>query len=134
MLELNEGEEICPICSAINNPGAAEFGCDHFVAIIWEGELHWTHPMIDELITEIELIQEIIIDNEHLFNIVDDQLFNALDPNCHKSHDALFNILTDNQIKFGNSEGGGSTCYVESKNNLSDTLVVLNAFKQKLKG
>jgi len=41
MKELEEGDEACPICNAINNVAAAEIRCNHFVALCWENELHW---------------------------------------------------------------------------------------------
>jgi len=132
MKELEEGEELCPICSEINNPGALEFGRNHFVAMQLEGQLHWTNPKVDELITEIESIQEIIADNEHLFEIVDDKLYDILNPDFNLSHDILIEMLPSNQIKYGDSEGGGSTIYMENVDALDEIMFRLKELKQRV--
>ncbi|MBZ0267824.1 hypothetical protein K8I85_06700 [bacterium] len=33
-----DGQEVCPICRAVNEPGALST-CDHFLGTVWEGEL-----------------------------------------------------------------------------------------------
>ena len=131
MQELDNGEEFCPICNAINNPGAAELECDHFVALSWEGELFWTHPMIDKLIKEIELIQEIIVNREQISDTVHDQFYDVFKPDYNSTCDLLTEILPNNKLKYGNSEGGGVTWYLEKISILHETMIRLENFKQK---
>ena len=39
--ELEGGEEHCPICDRLNNPGAAD-ACEHYFGTIWDGGIMWS--------------------------------------------------------------------------------------------
>jgi hypothetical protein len=132
MKELEEGEEYCPVCKKINNPGAVKFNCSHFIALQFEGELHWSHPLIDELFGEISEIQEFLDSKTDLSFLEGDELFEAIDPYFNTSIDALENLLASIPISYGNSEIVGSTWYLEDKTLLSNMLQKLNDFKLKI--
>jgi hypothetical protein len=129
--ELDDGEEFCPICNAINNPGAAELECGHFVALSWESELHWTHPMIDKLIKEIEMIQEIIANYEQIYDTVHKQFYDVFNPDNNSTCDVLSKILPNHQLKYGNSEGGGVSWYLDNISILHETIIRLEDLKQQ---
>lgn len=38
--DLEDGQEICPICDRLNEPGADD-ACEHFVGSAWDGMLVW---------------------------------------------------------------------------------------------
>jgi hypothetical protein len=55
--ELEIGTEFCPICNAINTPSAAEFNCNHFIAMYWESELHWCNSELEQIVELVDIVQ-----------------------------------------------------------------------------
>jgi hypothetical protein len=103
-VELNEGEERCPICSKINNPGELDFSCNHFVALELEDSLHWIQPpALEELIEEVEAIQSILESNPEILEKDEDELMASIDPESYSAHSAISNLLSKEVITIDRS-------------------------------
>ncbi len=132
MKELNEGEEICPICKMINNPGFNEIHCPHYLALLWEGEIHWPQPIIEKLLMEIREIQEILFSHEQLGFTKSDTIFKALDPEFNSPTNSLFDLINEIQIIYENREDNGSSIYIDDISLLKSKLLNLIEFKLNL--
>jgi hypothetical protein len=87
--------------------------------------------MIDELIKEIEMIQEIIANYEQISDTVHEQFYDVFNPANNSTCDVLSKILPNNQLKYGNSEGGGISWYLDKIIILQETMIRLEDFKQQ---
>lgn len=56
--ELAEGEEICPICGAIGDPGSMTT-CEHYIGSEWDGDIIWSNSF-DEYRTSWGNVSELI--------------------------------------------------------------------------
>jgi len=59
--ELEEGQEICPICGEINLPGACET-CGHYVGMLWDGFPTWQVDGAAQYWDLCNLIVELILE------------------------------------------------------------------------
>lgn len=46
--DLDEGQEVCPICGQVICPGAVQF-CDHYLWTRWDGQVIWEIPAASHL-------------------------------------------------------------------------------------
>lgn len=137
MKELEEGDEACPICNAINNLAAAEIRCNHFVALCWENELHWVDTSLEGLIKLIELIQDLIADKDYS-EMANDEIYLLWDPNLNSICDILRSILyvrlimTNIENDTYLSSGGGTLWYLEKSDIIDEKTTLLNSLRTKL--
>lgn len=48
-LDLEEGQEVCPICNEVIMPGAGQF-CQHYLWTRWDGEVIWEIKSASDLV------------------------------------------------------------------------------------
>ncbi len=146
-----EDIEFCPFCNSINKPAQDET-CNHFLALYSDGELHWGGYELDKLTDTISSFRDILLENDHLNDIIDDEKQNQLLTDRQKNIctilgpyynyndlDVLLEICGDS-IKEGDlrkndtflSSGGGSTYYIQSHELLKSSEEELNTLKELL--
>jgi hypothetical protein len=139
MKELDDGEELCPFCGCINNPGL-ENVCIHFIALIWEGELNWETEEIRIIFENIEEIQQLIDEDNTNTPLTDRQkeLCSLLGIKNSPS-DILFE-LCGTDIRLGSklenetflSSGSGTTLYIKNLELLKSRAEEFRSLKAKL--
>jgi hypothetical protein len=136
-VELNEGDERCPICSKINNPGAFDFSCHHFVALELEDSLHWIQPpALETLIEEVEAIQSILESNPEILEKDEDELMASIDPESFSAHSAVSNLLSEDVITIDRSsvddELSGYSWYLPDFKIITQRLNEIRQLRSKL--
>jgi hypothetical protein len=138
MREVEEGEEVCPICRKINNPGAQEFSCSHIICLQWEGDLTWTDGNLQEVIDLVDSIKDLLSSEEDEIK-EESGLYGILSPDYYSTADSIQILLGDNLIA-GNpienetylSSGSGTLWYLSKMEVLDEIIETLTKFKLDL--
>lgn len=76
--DLEDGQELCPICGATNFPGELEY-CVHFVGAAWCGQMVWLEASwqgfwgaLNEMVSLLEELELSAQDNDELLSQIED--------------------------------------------------------------